>query len=152
LFTCSKKCGAKLIINKQGGRCKTSANYENETTKGCAASKETSVLWEQDKIWFDEAYDTLIFTKQSDFLSTDIDECATNTHNCSVNATCTDTEGSYTCSCKAGYHGNGMVCEKILGESKLDFPFLDALFILCGHWNYKISLLQWKTIFQDIVD
>lgn len=33
--------------------------------------------------------------------SPDIDECSTDTHNCSQN--CNNTEGSYTCGCRNGY-------------------------------------------------
>ena len=40
----------------------------------------------------------------------DLDECQMSTHNCSDNATCIDTEGSFNCSCKPGYRGNGYNC------------------------------------------
>ena len=40
----------------------------------------------------------------------DSDECLNNSHNCSENATCTNTEGSFNCSCKPGYIGNGHNC------------------------------------------
>jgi hypothetical protein len=43
----------------------------------------------------------------------DIDECATNNGGCDVNAACTDLDGSRTCSCKAGYSGDGMTCADI---------------------------------------
>ena len=36
---------------------------------------------------------------------TDIDECITGDNDCDVHATCTDTEGSYTCSCNDGFLG-----------------------------------------------
>ena len=42
---------------------------------------------------------------------TNIDECTTGKHNCDANADCTDTEGSFTCQCKAGYNGDGVTCE-----------------------------------------
>jgi hypothetical protein len=41
---------------------------------------------------------------------TDIDECATNNGGCSANATCTNTNGSFTCACNAGYTGDGITC------------------------------------------
>ena len=40
----------------------------------------------------------------------DIDECATNTDNCHSDATCSDIEGSFTCTCNAGYAGDGVTC------------------------------------------
>ena len=33
-----------------------------------------------------------------------------NTHNCHLNATCTNTNGSYNCSCNNGFQGNGFNC------------------------------------------
>ena len=40
----------------------------------------------------------------------DIDECATAVHNCHANATCANTDGIYTCTCNAGYIGDGVTC------------------------------------------
>ncbi len=43
-------------------------------------------------------------------LNSDIDECAADTFTCDANAGCTNTYGSYTCTCNAGYSGNGKMC------------------------------------------
>eukprot|EP00058_Branchiostoma_floridae_P010055 XP_002595543.1 hypothetical protein BRAFLDRAFT_259927 [Branchiostoma floridae] len=43
----------------------------------------------------------------------DIDECSTGTDNCHVEATCTNTEGSFTCACNTGYSGDGTTCSDI---------------------------------------
>ena len=40
----------------------------------------------------------------------DIDECTDGTANCDSNAACTDTEGSFTCTCNVGYTGDGTNC------------------------------------------
>ena len=40
----------------------------------------------------------------------DLDECTTNSFDCAPNAACQNTEGSYACSCKSGYKGNGKIC------------------------------------------
>ncbi|XP_076821613.1 uncharacterized protein LOC143468345 isoform X3 [Clavelina lepadiformis] len=43
----------------------------------------------------------------------DIDECNLNLDNCDENAECTNTDGSFTCTCKSGYTGDGMNCEPL---------------------------------------
>ena len=48
--------------------------------------------------------------------SPDINECTTNTHDCDPDAFCTDTDGSFNCTCNSGYTGNGTSCT---GEHKL---------------------------------
>ena len=41
----------------------------------------------------------------------DINECATNTHNCAaVGGRCDNAEGKFICSCVSGYSGNGRTC------------------------------------------
>lgn len=44
----------------------------------------------------------------------DVDECLTNRDDCSSNAVCTNTEGSFDCSCGAGFEGSGTSCEGII--------------------------------------
>ena len=40
----------------------------------------------------------------------DIEECATETDNCHVDANCTNTKGSFYCTCHTGYSGDGVRC------------------------------------------
>ena len=40
-----------------------------------------------------------------------MDECSQGMDDCHVNATCNNTEGSYNCSCKDGFTGDGFTCE-----------------------------------------
>ncbi|KAI2668383.1 Nephronectin [Labeo rohita] len=42
----------------------------------------------------------------------DKDECLTGNHRCSHQASCVNTEGSYTCKCEKGYTGDGFRCWK----------------------------------------
>ena len=50
---------------------------------------------------------TCIMTLKIDL---DIDECYTGLHNCDKNANCTNNEGSFTCTCKESFYGNGTDC------------------------------------------
>ena len=48
---------------------------------------------------------------------TDIDECASGVHDCHSSASCTNTVGSYTCSCNHPYTGDGKKCtHPVAGE------------------------------------
>ncbi|CAH3188288.1 unnamed protein product [Porites lobata] len=40
----------------------------------------------------------------------DIDECTSSVRLCDVNATCTNNNGSYLCTCKIGFSGDGKTC------------------------------------------
>ena len=40
----------------------------------------------------------------------DIDECSTENHRCHGQAYCTDTIGSFICTCNEGFTGNGEEC------------------------------------------
>uniref|UniRef100_A0A0G4FSX3 EGF-like domain-containing protein n=1 Tax=Chromera velia CCMP2878 TaxID=1169474 RepID=A0A0G4FSX3_9ALVE len=40
----------------------------------------------------------------------EVDECATGSHNCAAHATCTNTNGSFTCACPEGLDGDGIAC------------------------------------------
>ena len=44
-------------------------------------------------------------------LHPDINECASGAHSCSLFANCTNSNGSFSCSCLSGYMGNGMTCD-----------------------------------------
>ncbi|XP_035678059.1 uromodulin-like isoform X1 [Branchiostoma floridae] len=49
----------------------------------------------------------------SDEYICDVDECADGTDNCHAQATCTNTDGSFTCDCTEGYSGNGVNCTDV---------------------------------------
>ena len=41
----------------------------------------------------------------------DIDECSVFSSICDINAVCRNSEGSYVCSCKEGFAGDGKACK-----------------------------------------
>jgi len=40
----------------------------------------------------------------------DVNECLNGENNCSPNATCENTQASFTCTCNDGYDGDGVDC------------------------------------------
>ena len=57
-------------------------------------------------------------------LLTDVNECPDGTSNCSADAMCNNTKGSYRCKCKPGFTGDGQTCkgktEPIVSESNVN--------------------------------
>ena len=49
--------------------------------------------------------------------SLDVNECEDGSHSCDMNANCTNTEGSYICTCHESFYDNGTNC---LSEIKHD--------------------------------
>ena len=67
---------------------------------------------------------------------TDVDECSQRTHSCSAYAICTNTKGSYNCSCKALYTGDGRKCTR-LGENPLTASRVGARSLNCDDHDGK---------------
>ena len=58
----------------------------------------------------------------------DVDECTEGTDNCDMNADCTNTDGSFTCSCKTGYYGDEVACTGM----ELIIEFNPIFTVSCG--------------------
>ena len=43
-------------------------------------------------------------------VTSDVNECTKGTHSCDVDAVCHNTRGSYHCTCKEGFYGDGKTC------------------------------------------
>ena len=85
----------------------------------------------------------MIYNSMCVVLHVDMNECESNdSNNCDENAQCTNTEGSYTCSCNPGYTGDGVSC-----TSKLT----TLLAILCTYLIHLLNLqmsmnVNWRHI------
>ena len=82
------------------------------------ATQEMNIIWIAQVSFCFVAYTIKAFFELllkdrvwSYIISADINECNTTMNDCDDNADCTDTEGSYDCSCKLGFTGNGRECE-----------------------------------------
>ena len=49
----------------------------------------------------------------------DINECLNKSHACDVSANCTNNDGSYNCTCKEGYTGDGQSCQGMSDQTQL---------------------------------
>ena len=47
------------------------------------------------------------------FFTTDIDECSAETNLCDENADCANIDGSFSCTCKEGFTGDGKTCQGV---------------------------------------
>lgn len=91
----------------------------------------------------------------------DVEECAAEVNDCDVNADCFNTDGSYNCTCKSGYSGNGTTCNGMtkriielfsvcnVREDLNAFLFLDSFLCLRVYkrlYRKMISTLSWTTL------
>ena len=56
-------------------------------------------------------YDNFVFIYLFIFFPLDINECVRELYKCSSDAFCNNTKGSYNCTCKPGFTGNGRECK-----------------------------------------
>ena len=62
-------------------------------------------------------------------MSTDINECISGSAECHDNATCSNSDGSYECTCNTGFSGDGIKCiSEILYIPSL-FPVLLVIIV-----------------------
>ena len=58
----------------------------------------------------------IIITVFFPFFTIDVDECKASSPMCHENAFCNNTLGSYNCTCKPGYYGDGKTCKGKIGR------------------------------------
>ena len=60
------------------------------------------------------------------FHPSDINECSADFSVCDENADCNNSDGSYSCTCKQGFTGNGTVCKGNYSADDLDLNVTTA--------------------------
>lgn len=88
------RAGAAGVVGATGGRASTGGTTSIPSAAGTAGTIEAC----------DVGY------RKGPNACEDIDECADQRDDCDPNATCTNTPGSWSCSCNDGYFGNGQEC------------------------------------------
>lgn len=64
----------------------------------------------------------------------DINECIEGISNCSIDAVCNNTKGSYNCTCRPGYSGNGQTC-----KGKIFAPFRSIQIKINSRWFKSVE-------------
>ncbi|CAH3163821.1 unnamed protein product [Porites evermanni] len=90
------------------------------------------------KYWFSSIKTGTSVLAYCDMTTEDIDECTSSVPLCDVNATCTNNDGSYICTCKNGFSGDGKTC-KVSRVILIAVPFVfsHSVNIVCrtgGHF------------------
>lgn len=88
-------CGSNSVcVNANGSfACECLLGFEGDTCSGKESTGVNFILF------------NVLFVA-------DIDECARGTHECDVNANCTNMDGTFMCICDTGFTGSGFQCCK----------------------------------------
>ncbi|XP_056464638.1 signal peptide, CUB and EGF-like domain-containing protein 2 isoform X2 [Gadus macrocephalus] len=80
----------------------------------------------------------LLNTRQSTALPESQDQCADESDGCHIDAICQNTQGSYKCTCKAGFKGDGKHCEDV---DECDFEYNGGCVHECNNipGNYRCT-------------
>ena len=70
----------------------------------------------------------------------DINECSSSP--CSSDATCSNTDGSFQCTCNNGFSGDGTICigRKIFGKYRADESYVLQRNIILHNFECKILI------------
>ena len=67
----------------------------------------------------------------------DVNECESDSHNCSENGMCLNFPGGYTCSCAAGYTGDGFNCTSMFDSVTTCCEPVASFFGICSSFTMK---------------
>ncbi|XP_022808411.1 fibrillin-1-like [Stylophora pistillata] len=89
----------------------TIPEFPAETCKEIKASEDGKAT--SGEYWFDSVIKGETVLIPCDMETEDADECKATIRVCDENADCQNTPGSYRCSCKTGFSGDGQTCKDI---------------------------------------
>lgn len=96
----------------------------------------------------DRMYTIRLHLDRSALTFSDIDECASGTHNCHGVAHCYNNAGSFTCSCREGYSGDGLTCDPAGKWNWSDWIWKNTLFAFYLKLDQGFCFGSLKVIFN----
>ncbi|XP_022794434.1 EGF-like repeat and discoidin I-like domain-containing protein 3 [Stylophora pistillata] len=79
----------------------------------------------------------------------DLDECTVGTHECDENAECNNTLGSYKCTCKDGFQGNGINCTECSAPLGMESHHIkDSQITASSQWDGNHAAVQGRLNFK----
>ncbi|EKX41931.1 hypothetical protein GUITHDRAFT_112067 [Guillardia theta CCMP2712] len=116
-IVCNPGYEVKVLLNGTSCvACGVNMYSTGTTCLACPSHSSTKGLGQQGACICDGGYQALLDTSTnipvSPLTCTDINECLSPSA-CDVHATCSNTIGSYTCTCSAGYSGDGLLCQNV---------------------------------------
>ena len=85
------------------------------------------------------SYSSIMISFRSSLTSSDINECSSDPSPCDENANCTNSGGSYTCTCKQGFDGDGSVCQGKRSAAMELKIYLESMLTRCRVLQYQPS-------------
>ena len=79
----------------------------------------------------------------------DIDECSADSSPCDKNANCANNDGSYSCTCKLGFTGNGTSCGGLYKYSS-QVPSFDRTGVLITYSHHHLPVRYQRMLYQPM--
>lgn len=82
-----------------------------------------------------------LYEEDGSAVCVDVNECTAGNHMCSPDAQCINQEGSHTCQCRAGFSGDGRLCESNRICFVINYRILKLQLPYCGNISKSIKFL-----------